>query len=621
MKCSKAVILWIVALYALAMLPPGSSEEPFVVTDDGFNTIELFLLGDLSLNTTPELSLEGADAGEGVEFTIELQGDMVLKAWPLTSSLSGLNLTLSQARSSSPSYPPAVESLSVELYDDDVLIAHGSEDISTLQEYSIHMPFETSIGADRLFQNGSTLKLELEGEVLLPSGNPDGFGSLEMRAKSISDVEHGTRNSRGVLANEFPVNDWPETEVNVSGSIVDAFGFSDIASVDVEIRDDTSSVSSGTASLIGNEFWYVWDYNTLPEGDYAYNATISDVQNNEYYVDGAFSIVASGIALTSPSQVNEGMGFAGGKITSNMNGVYTVNVRNLGDSTATVQLSLSGANSNKAVLEGQNLSGSDQVVDIPAGGYETVFVNVSGAGEQPGEVLEFSLVGVSGALSTSLDFQVEIVPLLGVSLTPEDSSIYIYPGEEAIYDVTIKNLSPEQGDTFDVSFSFTETPGWAVETPNDTEYVLGKEGSGSESKTFQVNITAPTSLSEVQVSFSVIIYATSQTDAQISTSTTLTAVGTKGVSFVDPGVQQVDPGESNTIEIKINNEHDATAQFVFTISSPSSWDDEAPELSKTLAYISGLGQTTLGISIEPSYETPAGAYTSVSYTHLTLPTN
>ncbi|MDG6220425.1 MAG: hypothetical protein QCI38_03140, partial [Candidatus Thermoplasmatota archaeon] len=605
MRIQKLFAAYLLAVLLLATVPfAGLSETPAVDTSDGYYDIDIFLVGENAMSTVSQTVSPGITPGtQGETFEVGLESVLAVKGAAFGTKY-GFNFTAFRVVSAS----QVTEKLDVELRQDNTLIASGNVEVAPLaaQNYDVQLVFSTGFGPEHVFTNGAIMKVTLKGNVRLGLG-PQGYGVLEMRTKSIPDISTETRDSLNQITETFHVNQWPSKTVNVTGEITAAFGAQDIASVSVAIRKGEPLQSSGAASRAGLIYWYVWSYTNAEAGTYTYNVTVTDAKGNAYVVSGSFEMLDKGLLLTSPSQDKEGVGVAGGNRTTTGTAEYTVNVRNVGASSANAVLSLTGSNANYAALSGGDLSGvnNDTLQNIPPGGHKSLKVNVSGNAVL-GTTLLFTLNVVSDSITYSLQFEIKIVALRGIELTP-GGTVYLYPTETKNQRVTIKNLSPEVEDTFTVSFSTDNGAGWTIGEPEKKNYTLGPE----QSEIIIISLTAPlrSDIPDEGIELALDVLAVSRDHTDVTATARLSAKAVRGVQIITSpsNPSSADPNSRTELKFNIKNQYDQMATFSFSCTTPAGWPG-APTVTPSTRILDAFGEVSVTIRMEPTLSTIAGNY-------------
>gem|GEM_PF-4188460 len=608
------VLLLAVSSLGVFMSPsPATGETPATSTDDGYYDIYLYLTKDHKLSTTePTTATTPELAASGISFTAELKANLSLKPYPVASGEYGFNLSI-QARSNETTVPPPEENLNVTLVyvngSNVEVIGEGSLKVSSLKTYVIPIIFNSSDALN--LNNGTSLKLHLKGDVIITAVSTNLVSSyLLIHGNQVEDISHATVNSRNERTEYFPLNDWPEKKVNITGTVKDAFGSADLDSALVVITKDNMEYMNETVTVNNSEFYAVWSYDYPPTGVYEYRVTVYDVQGHPFHVNGTFQITTYGVVLTSPSQNPEGTGVATMSVTPNGTVNYTINVRNTGNATVTVDISLSGTSEDLADCEiwGENVSvgegGSIRVNNVPRAGYKAIYLQVRGGNRSVGDVIRVEITGSTADTSYTLAVETKITPYRGVELNTTDPEIYVLPGKTASFDIRLINKSPDADDSFTVEFDYNENAGWDVVLPPDTEYYV----EAMSEVTFTVEATAPETITDPTEEFPITITATSNSNPNTTASLTVKAIATHGVYIPPVESQSVLPDETATFELTVKNELDETATFNLTITAPSTWNAPAPGINRTVITLGPLEETKVSVTMTPTIDVNAGTY-------------
>lgn len=489
---------------------------------------------------------------------------------------------------------------------------------------------------------------------------------LIVRSHSVSNIEHETYNSEDDKEETFFPYDWPyqgdddRTRVIIKGNFEAVYGTLDLWDLRVTLRDpsgdtivnnETTSWERGSGHTPPpDEFTYTWDYlgDDVSDGIYTYITFIEDIQGNEYYIDGNFTMAEHGLKLTAEEEeYGEGSGTkyqttAVKNVIQNDSAVYEIHVRNIGFETITVKLEiLDAANwnaqefENRGDLEERSADKQEgKVKDIPEGAnsFETVYFNVSA--EEGKDLDDTALLDIKAQIedkTPTYRFNTinTVVMRYDVELKFSDGSTFMKKtidiGGTATYSLAVKNKGGET-DTF--TFTYPTLGSWGAElTDNNGNPLSGDKISLASDETADLilKVIGPTAGSDETVNITV--RATSDKAltyditrySEVKAQTTMTT----GIRLEISGSDSSDvtpPDEQISFAFELTNTGANATDYTITFVSPDTGGWKSGEISlsssstttsKTLT-IAGGEDEIFYLYVQPSLDVTAGDYDDIT---------
>jgi uncharacterized membrane protein len=323
-------------------------------------------------------------------------------------------------------------------------------------------------------------------------------------------------------------------------------------------------VGADNQDSLGNDFGDI-----IPENIMVQAAVFNDEPNPKFQPDVfvAYYVDESAVAIpTLPP--NYGVGISPGTqshtVSPGQSTIFNLNVENTGEVEDGFSLTKSGDQSDWATL-------SNNWISVESGSSQDITLEVNVPGDATEGSYDISVTATSNgdptqtatATTTSV---VSTVVTYGVSLFSSLTSKTVFPGESAVYTITLQNTG-NSDDTIDMTKSGIYSE-WGILSKTSVSLIAG----ASEDITLTVNVPSDATAGEYTIS----VLGTSQGDSsksdEISTITTVEAF-TYGVDLT-PEYQEktLETEDSHTFTITVTNTGNTQEAIDLTVTgSAQSW--------------------------------------------------
>jgi uncharacterized membrane protein len=229
--------------------------------------------------------------------------------------------------------------VTVQIRDDDNVIANKSLNVPTGEtRWDWRLPFTATKDTHTFSKRHQiTLRVTADKNVFVRT---DSDSYLELWCIDHLHVDVETRDVDDRRSTSFYPNDLPDRRhVMIEGDILNPFGSSDVAGVNVSIkRPNGQYVVEEASATVGSDLNYTYDWNYasgLPSGTYSLNITARDMQGHEFSTLGSFMMAQYGVRLSAEG---EEAGRVTKSTTSGTPAKYTLTVLNIGGMSAQVTM-------------------------------------------------------------------------------------------------------------------------------------------------------------------------------------------------------------------------------------------------------------------------------------------
>jgi uncharacterized membrane protein len=604
----RALLLAIVIL--VAILPSTMSVSAAAEEDRQGNFIKVNMYIHLSTTSTSMDTIPGTGTfrlADQLTFTsVELMENLRVEGVETDVGLhKGFNVLfevqaqLSDAR------------VTMQVRDDDNVIANKTISISRgATRTSWELPFVDDLDTYQFSKRHQiSLRVSADTRVFMRT-TPESH--LELYCEDHLDIGLETRDIDDRRASSFYPNDLPnQRHIIFQGDLVDPFGATDIAGVNVTIKRPNGQivVDKQAAEVDGMNYTYDWNYaNGLDAGSYTVDVTGRDQQSHEFSITGSFNMADYGVRLSTEG---EEAGRVTKSTTPNTDAKYTLTVLNIGGKSAKILMDDGNP------LPSWTTSFSKGTFTLGAGDDDDVVFNVKPAislgGGNSSVFVVSATVSDDPATPQAKDvlevetFVRDVAAFLVQPDKPDPKTVGV--GGKVDHTFTIRNTGENPTDV-DLSILSGTGNGWTAEFRGSRVVNNAIEDLRSmEVVEVILRVTAPSTSTNKEAVIKVKVQSHEFTDVfKEITFTTKLVIGLK-LTPTTPLSTTQDPGASFVLYFEaLNNDPTSNHNITFTvIQRTSTWPSSAFTYTpSTLVRLNSGAKTNMGLEVDVPQTAEAG---------------